>query len=510
MYYTRSILMRNTKQRECAWYGDITQRIEGREDWKLYICDHLWVLDMDGHYEFYFHPLHFLGKVEKKQLPEETLRYLRHRCKCFTAEDQKAGNRDHFYGHILKHSRYTLPELENMLRVGNWFYAQGESYVTMNGLFFKQVPYTNSLEECLMADLDWCMVEDMLRMVSSTKSHYYILNIWDLNCFRGVRPGSIRLKPLQETTWDSERWLTAYRNYTDDIKNYQSTSASTALRFMQKEVFQQTVFLVQNGFYHTESGKKVRLPDGSPMVAGSVLYSAKIPLKKESIYETTAFSVVNMDCLVAAQILQEEGYYPAVLNMANRQNPGGGVYNGAGAQEENLFRRTNLYLSLFPFGAYSEQYGLKQSAIQYPMDRNFGGAYSPNVTVFRGEEQCGYPLLEKPYQVGIISVAAMNRPEVDGHGNIAEHLVEGVKNKIRTILDIGIAHGHDSLVLGAFGCGAFRNPPAHIAKLFHEVIEQEYPGQFAKICFAILEDHNSKRPDSPEGNYTPFYREFID
>lgn len=143
------------------------------------------------------------------------------------------------------------------------------------------------------------------------------------------------------------------------------------------------------------------------------------------------------------------------------------------------------------------------------MDRNFGGAYSPQVTVFRGEEQQGYPLLEKPYQVGVISVAAMNRPELDAQGMIAAHLIEGVKNKIRTILNIGIAHGHDSLVLGAFGCGAFRNPPAHIAKLFHEVIGQEYPGQFAKICFAILEDHNSKRQDNPEGNYLPFYNEFM-
>ncbi len=147
--------------------------------------------------------------------------------------------------------------------------------------------------------------------------------------------------------------------------------------------------------------------------------------------------------------------------------------------------------------------------MQYPMDRNYGGAYSPDVTVFRGEEQQGYPLLENPYQVGVISVAAMNCPELDQQGAIASHLVEGVKNKIRTILNIGVTHGHDSLVLGALGCGAFRNPPAHIAKLFHEVIEQEYPGHFSKICFAIMEDHNSQRKHNPEGNYLPFFNEFM-
>lgn len=55
---------------------------------------------------------------------------------------------------------------------------------------------------------------------------------------------------------------------------------------------------------------------------------------------------------------------------------------------------------------------------------------------------------------------------------IANHHVEPIKNKIRTIFRIGLIHGHDSLVLGALGCGAFRNPPRHVAQLFHEVMEE--------------------------------------
>ena len=84
---------------------------------------------------------------------------------------------------------------------------------------------------------------------------------------------------------------------------------------------------------------------------------------------------------------------------------------------------------------------------------------------------------------------------------------EITKNKMRTILRIGLLHGHDSIVLGAFGCGAFRNPPRSIARLFHEIInEAEFKNKYRLIAFAILEDHNSPRG----GNLQPFIEEFGD
>ena len=88
-------------------------------------------------------------------------------------------------------------------------------------------------------------------------------------------------------------------------------------------------------------------------------------------------------------------------------------------------------------------------------------------------------------------------------------MIEGTKNKMRTILRIGLRHGHDSLVLGALGCGAFCNPPSHIARLFHEVFEEpEFKNKYRLISFAILDDHNAHRAHNPEGNYKPFIEEF--
>ena len=110
-----------------------------------------------------------------------------------------------------------------------------------------------------------------------------------------------------------------------------------------------------------------------------------------------------------------------------------------------------------------------------------------------------------------ISVAGKNRPDLTPDGLIAPHHVPAICDKIRTILRIGLAHQHDALVLGALGCGAFCNPPAHVARLFHEVLsEPEFYQKFRRITFAIIDDHNAHRPHNPEGNYRPFFAEFKD
>lgn len=315
---------------------------------------------------------------------------------------------------------------------------------------------------------------------------------------------------MEMNTFDNKKWKAEFAFLSEAIKTQGDYSAATKIRAMRAELFQQTVAIVNDGKYLAESGKTVLLPDDRLMIERTEMYSSPIHLdKSDSRQEKTEVRVENCDCLLAAKALLDAGYNPAVLNMASRQNPGGGVYSGAGAQEENLFRRTNLFRSMFQFAPYAAQYGLKKSPFQYPLDMNFGGVYTPDATVFRGTEQDGYPLLDEYFQMSFIAVAAMNRPDLDMEGFIAPHLIEGVKNKMRTIFRIGLLKGHDALILGAAGCGAFRNPPAHIARLFHEVMEEEeFKNRYKLISFAILEDHNSGHKHNPKGNYMPFKLEF--
>ena len=77
-------------------------------------------------------------------------------------------------------------------------------------------------------------------------------------------------------------------------------------------------------------------------------------------------------------------------------------------------------------------------------------------------------------------------------------------NKIRTIFRIALVNGHDSIVLGAFGCGAFRLPPEAVAEQFARALgEPEFAGRFRIVIFAILEVGGNS--DVRKGKFAPFY-----
>ena len=322
------------------------------------------------------------------------------------------------------------------------------------------------------------------------------------NAQNDLRPSTI--------TWNTEQdFLEKYRVLMEQVKRGDSVAYYQVKELRAKE-FRNTVEIVNNGHYVTENGTDYIFPDDSGMMNKTVFYEQEIHLPSMTLgHEPTIVEVQNIDCLYAGVQLKQQGYNPAVLNMASRRNPGGGVTTGAGAQEETLFRRTNLFRSLYQFASYAEQYGIKRSHRQYPLDRNFGGVYTPDAIYFRESEQKGYALLDNPVSLSFITVAGMNHPDLTSDGMIADHHVEPIKNKIRTIFRIGLVHGHDSLVLGALGCGAFRNPPRHVARLFHEVIDEpEFKNKYCCIVFAILDDHNAHQSHNPEGNYKPFADEF--
>ena len=301
------------------------------------------------------------------------------------------------------------------------------------------------------------------------------------------------LRPHPDSSWDSDNCRRDCCRAMIEVKKG-DLMAYNSIRKLRVKVFENTVKVVKQGWYVTEKGNRHEFGFDQPLVAATRYYDREFTVDAiPARHKHTVIDLDNIDCLKAARMMVEMGEKPVVLNIANRRNPGGGVMKGADAQEETLSRRTNLFRSLYQFAPYAGQYGVTPSRHQYPLDRNFGGIYSPGITVFRDTEQKGYALLEEPFKIAVVSVAGMNRPDLTPSGMIAEWYVEPIKNKIRTIFRIALANGHDAVILGALGCGAFRNPPRHVARLFYEVMEEEeFKNKFKSLYFAILEDHNSR------------------
>lgn len=273
------------------------------------------------------------------------------------------------------------------------------------------------------------------------------------------------------------------------------------------KVYENTVDIVNKGTYTAPNGNEatINLLD-EYMMENTKFYGKKIDIDHNSLTRYgTEIKIIDNDCIYEAKKLIDEGLNPAMLNMASFSTPGGGVINGSGAQEENIFRRTNIFKSLYQFHPIGENFGIKQREEKYPLDYNFGGIYTPKVTVFKQGEDKDYELLDEPFKVDVISVSAIKNPKLDENGHIVPWIKKTTKNKIKTILDIALENKNDSLVLSAFGCGAYNTPPLEMAKLFADVLaSEEYENLFIKIHFAIIETpgHN------PRGNYQAFKEVF--
>ena len=66
-----------------------------------------------------------------------------------------------------------------------------------------------------------------------------------------------------------------------------------------------------------------------------------------------------------------------------------------------------------------------------------------------------------------------------------ENLRKLHKSRIKRIFDVAVANQAEVLILGAFGCGAFRNPPKLVSEVFAE-LTKEYRDYFNVIEYAIF------------------------
>lgn len=200
-------------------------------------------------------------------------------------------------------------------------------------------------------------------------------------------------------------------------------------------------------------------------------------------YSTTDVSIIRGRTLETARKLRET--YPdktvAVLNFASGVNPGGYVLKGSSAQEEALCRLSTLYPCLIADNC-KKYYQLHRMSLDPRSTDSI--LYLKDITVFKADNSTHALLEEKDwYNVDVITCAApsLNRIKMSDQELYGYHVKRGVH-----ILTVAAHEKVDFLVLGAFGCGAYKNNPTIVAKAYKSILPM-FKGYFEEIVFAIYD-----------------------
>ena len=201
------------------------------------------------------------------------------------------------------------------------------------------------------------------------------------------------------------------------------------------------------------------------------------------VYENTKIVVSKKRTLEAAR--DYKGKKVGVLNFADAVTPGGAVLYGASTQEEAICRCSTLYENISK-DAILEVFYKPHKLLNVLYNDDI--IYTPDVVVFK-EDILEAKILPKEewYPVDVITCAAPNLGTITREKrkqiNVFE-LMMLYRARIERILEVAKKKGCEVLILGAFGCGAFANPPEIVAKVFKEALEI-YGKYFETVEFAV-------------------------
>jgi uncharacterized protein (TIGR02452 family) len=251
----------------------------------------------------------------------------------------------------------------------------------------------------------------------------------------------------------------------------------------------ETVAIAQRGSYVSASGIAVDVQGAvRRAAAGTVLHGADEgePLDPPESTGSAADIRVTAEgtAQAARRLVEREGLARvAALNFASAKNPGGGFLGGAKAQEEDLARSSALYHCLVTQRAYYDANRACESLLY--TDHLI---YSPDVPFFRDED---HRLIEQPFLVSILTSPAPNAGALSrGEGYLLRPTLE---RRATQILRVAAHHRHRVLVLGAWGCGVFRNDPVMVGDVFAQLLESDpWRTAFTLVVFAVFDRSKSQ------------------
>lgn len=252
---------------------------------------------------------------------------------------------------------------------------------------------------------------------------------------------------------------------------------------IKNKIAKETVDIITNGYYINSKKEKIFLKELiQASINSSTLYDPehvhKMPEQPQS--SSSVVEVTDEYTLEASRRLVSEGVEnPCALNFASARNPGGGFCGMNEAQEENLCRSSALYWTqIRHLEMYKYNRKIKSTLYSDYM------IFSPNVPVFRNTK---YELLDAPYCVSFISSPAANCSKSNDTWDVKNTML----NRIKKILEVAVEKKCKGIVLGAFGCGVFRNKIEDVVENFRILLfDYKYLNYFDKIVFAVPGDKN--------------------
>lgn len=271
-------------------------------------------------------------------------------------------------------------------------------------------------------------------------------------------------------------------------------------RNTRARIARETIQILKQGFYLNNKNEKVFIREYldyaiknsihyKSLMFKQVIFEREKSIKRGDREFKTIFEVNNETTLSAAYRLTTIDKIDncACLNFASAKNPGGGFLNGSGAQEESLARASGLYSCL------------QQKKLYYKLNRKHPSAlytdnmiYSPRVPVFRKDNGS---FLDKPYLISIITAPAVNaRILRKNEPQNIDQIEPVMKSRIEKILSIALIHQIEALILGAWGCGVFKNNPRNVSNYFkeHLIKSKVFRNKFKTIIFAVLDRSKNK------------------
>lgn len=255
------------------------------------------------------------------------------------------------------------------------------------------------------------------------------------------------------------------------------------------QIAQETVAIAERGWYESPGGGQVSIAKAVKSAKGGThlyrpqdlaelpwptRFASASPCKIEVTPETTGAAARRL-------VVEESVLQVALLNFASAKHPGGGFLRGSKAQEEDLARCSALYACQLTQPAYYEANRASESLLY--TDHLI---YSPEVPFFRDER---LELLPVPFTVSVITSPAPNAgEELKRRPDAAPQITETLERRAEQILRVAAQRGHRTLILGAWGCGVFKNDPAEVAQVCARLLGRpNVRGAFDRVVFAIYD-----------------------